>query len=569
MSARNSFLLLLFLVLASGFAVRLPFLSLPLFEDNSLRAFAVERFDAAGHNVLAIPHVPLSQWPFIFSKFVFGDMVLSLRLVPILFSILIAAATALFARRLYGDDATALLSAFLVLFSSLGFVSSIIIESDNTLLTFLLVGLFWAAYEYVSSGKPKWLAASAAVFCMLVLTKLQSVLFFLPVAAYVFFSSKKSRTIAFSASLLLGGAFAAFLFAAMYLAQPGAWPAVSSIVFGHDFNSYPGSSSVFDAIASKFSGALPLAVGVGPLLVGLTVLFLVSRRGDLAREKRDPLLWWLAGIFLSYFVVLPGMLGADLVRFYSVFLPPLAVFSARFLVLNRRLVPESAVAFASVVFAGVLALVNSLFPSAAYSWYNISATLVGSRISFVVLALAAVSITVPFLLVFRAVLCKRPMPRLALAAFLSVSLGFGFFVAACPVIQPEYSQAVSAAVTFMKTSPISGNFFAWNEASAFYGGRDYSLSGRDFPAQREYARLLGYSNSTEYVTLCCTPAAEIDRRLSEGGTVVFITYPIKYAERNPAYATAVGLVKKHCRSVARSDFGEDAYFQAFSCPIPK
>ena len=561
MKKQFSFLAALSAILLSGFLVRLPFLNLPLFGDNALWAFVVQHTDRLGMNVLAIPHPPLAPWIYSASKLVFQDAALSIRAVPVIFCVLIAFASALFARRVYGEKA-GLFAAFLVLFSSYGLVSSLVIDSDNTLLPLLLTGLFWSAFEYANSGNSKWLVPSAVFSALLLFTKLQSVLLLIPACAYVFFNSKKKDALVFSATLAAGAAFSIILFPLLVLlVEPEAWPAVSSIVYGHN------SAAVFSQFsnpvamaASKLSFLFPLAINFGSLLLGLALLSLFS-----IRRQDQPFLWWLFGVAALYFLVLPGWIGADLVRFYSVLIPPVAILSARFLAESEKSFSKAYVISAAAVFAVFLVGLNAAFPLPSQNWYNASISYIGSRISFSAIGVAVLLAAIPLAICFRRILGRKALQPLAFQLFLSVSLGFGIFLAAAPLLQPEYALAVTMMTSVIGNNPPTGTLFVWNSAAAYYAGYDHSFYDWDSPEARSYASLAGFLESKEYVDASVTPPGQLDARLARGGTVVFLEYPLKYVLQNPVRETALSLVQKRCTLKFDYNSSGDAGVKAFRC----
>ncbi len=561
MKKQFSFVAALSAILLLGFAARLPFLSLPLFGDNALWALLVQHTDKLGMNVLAIPHPPLAPWAYNTGTLVFQDLALSVRAIPLIFSVLIAFASALFARRVYGER-TGLFTAFLVLFSSYGLVSSLITDSDPTLLSLFLVGLFWSAFEYANSGNSKWLVPSAVFSALLLFTKLQSVLLLVPVCAYVFFNSRKRDALAFSAALFSGAALSLIAFPLLvFLVEPWAWPAVSSIVYGH--NSFAVLSQLSNPVAaasSKLSFLFPLAMNFGSLLLGLVLLSFFS-----IRRQDQPFLWWLFGTGLLYFLVLPGWIGADMVRFYSVLVPPAAILSARFLTENEKSFSKVLVVSSAAVFAALFAGINAAFPFPEQNWYNVSLTCIGSRISFPAIGFAVLFAAIPLAMCLSRVMKRRPLHPFAFQFFLSVSLGFGIFFAAAPLLQPDYSLAVAAMNSHIASSPPAGTLFVWNSAAAYYAGYDHSFYDWDSPEARSYASLAGFLESREYLDASVTPPGQLDARLARGGTVVLLEYPVKYVMQNPARETALTLILKRCRQEFGYDPSGDAKVAIFRC----
>lgn len=261
-------------VFVLGILLRVFVLGLPIVDDNATFGLHARARNQIFVNFIIIPLPPLDPWFYELSCLLFGINSVSLRLVPVFFSLATAAVVFLAALRFFGKK-TALFSAAIYLFSFFPFYSVIAMTADNTFLT-----LAAAAMLFLTMNAKKEEGVRNSVFLgvllgLALMAKINAIIFALPVLAVFFIYKKNLRGFLSNAAVfglstaLVAGAFLSFIFIAM----PENFSFFIETVLGHN-QAYPNALPIQSAVMQLF----PLAAALTPLF--LLVAFFLYRRSE-------------------------------------------------------------------------------------------------------------------------------------------------------------------------------------------------------------------------------------------------------------------------------------------------
>ncbi|GEM_PF-2951406 len=522
---------------ALGIILRLFVFTLPISDDNGLWGFHIRAHNAAFLQPVAIPHPPVGPWLYDFSSLLFGSNEIALRAVPVFSSLLVAMLVFLIAKKFF-DKKTAVLALAIFLFAFFPFASSVIIDSDNTVLAIVAAAMLFLTMKTGTENKSKKTVVLLGLLCGIgLMTKIQAIFFALPVLVVFFIYRKNFKEFLVETTIFLAAATiaAGAILLVVFFSMPQYFPIFLEAVLLH-----PGEYARTTQLTLLFSQMFPFFVALTPLF--FLPAFFFFKRGE--REK-IPLIWILL-VGVPYFIFIPMPLGQEFVRYFSV-LAPAATLLLASVVSKARLNKEHAIkaAILSVALFIVFFALNSL--TVGDSFYLIGTTYLGQRISHAALF--------PFLPVAGALLVFLAFRKLAanslnkniFVLFLSLCIAFNAFMVSNFFLQTEYRVVLQSALDELRANGFKKPLYSWGKEIPFYAGYAANYHWFKSPKETAFLESIGLKKQDGYFDLDWDFEGLEQSIKNNGGTVVLLHYPKTLVlEKDPKRMKTLELIESAC-----------------------
>ncbi|MCX6787206.1 MAG: glycosyltransferase family 39 protein [Candidatus Kaiserbacteria bacterium] len=300
-------------------AVRVPGLSTPYQQDEFKTAIAVETSLSAASTFLT--HPPLTALLYRADALVFGGE--HMRVMPLLFGLISAILLFCVARRRF-NERTALWSVFLYTISFYGVWSSLMLDTDGTILPTLFLSAFYF-YDRAKNEneKKRWILLLILALIAGLLVKLSFILVIGALIADFLFEKRKELTVLHVARIGMAGIAFAILAGMAFVGIKFLNPAfrMDGMISHAFYYVHWSGRSYLQIIIQSIKAVFYLS----PLL--LVPLVFISKD---VLKKTAPFLWYLALGFIFYFVLFDFSHGA-LDKYLMFTIVPLCVISGAIL----------------------------------------------------------------------------------------------------------------------------------------------------------------------------------------------------------------------------------------------
>lgn len=431
-----------------------------------------------GNIEIALWHPPLYIYALALSFKLLGVTELSARLVSILFSLGTLAIVYLLAREVSDKDGVVLLSCFLFLLNPFTVQNSLLLDIDNTALTFLM-SLF--IYAYVRFNKREQYIYGLPVLGILFGATLWAKFGTPPVliaSMFIYHLAKKEYSTALYRSFIIGTS-GVVLFLITWLTYSVSLGLPYKTPFEHNAAYLPASIGI-EFLTAHLWGLKNIIFWITPFFAIISVIILLDMSGKKQFNIVDYLFINGALIFIEY-VVIGSAQALDFPKYFAPMVPPLSVVLAGFIDKNgfeikKNLKPVALSALlVSIYYIAVLKdpFVSDRIIFNSNSFYEIV------RETALISFLYALPLSIPLLLLKKYYTFKNGLTLAALICLVSFSIHIGVVQSTAGYAtnylygQEGYEEAVRYLQTFIKPD----NVVITKTAIAYYTGveRWYAL----------------------------------------------------------------------------------------------
>ncbi|MBU0980243.1 MAG: glycosyltransferase family 39 protein [Nanoarchaeota archaeon] len=434
-------------------------------------------------------HEPLSILVYRTSLLLVPDETIAMRLVPLLFGLMTAAATFLFVRYMYSRKA-AMITLLVMLFSFWHFLASMQVDIDGSVLMFFFAASIYCFLIGEKKDQWKWFMMSGVAFGLAMLSKLPAIIILAILGLYVLFTGlKKRRFYRLVVVALIGGL--------MYLPFPLIFSSMNPDVVSE---TYSYASAKVNLVPSLMPLVYLLLWGT-PLLAGAYLL----------RPKKSLLPYiWAVLLPLAYFFV-TSMSPFD--RYLMPAIPALCILAG--VALARMKVRQGIALIAgigSIIFLEVANAFTVMVPHSMGTYYQLAKSfswnfflpLTGPSgpaigINFFSLAIVLISAGIGLGMTF------TRKKAVGIGIFIGVSLALNVFLIQELVFHTHYPDVGKVTGEVIGTAQgLEGPFMTNIVSTEYY---------------------LDRGGENTYRFLYTTPAANITRMIMESDTAVIVDFP--------------------------------------------
>ncbi len=408
---------------------------------------------------------PLAPLIYRFFTWFIGVNEVTMRLVPLIFSLINIALTYLLARKLFGEK-TALYSIIIMAISFWHIIASFLIEHDGSILMFFWLLFFIMFVDFEKTQKYKYLVWCGIILGLSLLTKLTGGLILISLGVYLLFKHKsiKSPLIICSRIFLIG----ILLFSIFPILSLIFYPSYFQTILAHSSR-----MTLIPALFSVFRVLIYLLLWATPLLFGLALISFFKR-------DKYGLLWsWCLVVVL--FAVFTNYVGA-VDRYMSVMIPALCILGGNVLknfdIKNWKLVAVLALFFFSLFF--VLNFIpsvwiehdvgNYIYRAFILNWDFVFQFHGGSGPGFMA-SFIPLGVGIVLSLLFFVWLVLSRFNKTILMIFVAIILSFNLFLVQAFIINhpyPDVGGTTYEIVNYVKENNLSKPFFVTDMNLGWY-----------------------------------------------------------------------------------------------------